>query len=114
MTKQFLLAAAPPPRGGGILLQLSSKQLAKPTAFGALTAATETAIDDNRTAALSPRQSPLRPCPVPRVAAITCWRTRIAGRGIARGREPGKCRRIPSIAELWLALQAARFAQDCR
>jgi hypothetical protein len=35
MTKQFLLAAAPPPRGGGILLQLSSKQLANPTAFGA-------------------------------------------------------------------------------
>jgi hypothetical protein len=34
------------------LLQLSSKQLANPTAFGALTAATETAIDDNRTAAL--------------------------------------------------------------
>jgi hypothetical protein len=41
MTKQFLLAAAPPPRGGGILLQLSSKQLAKPTAFGALTAAND-------------------------------------------------------------------------
>jgi hypothetical protein len=40
------------PRGGGILIQLSSKQLAKPTAFGALTAATETAIDDHQTAAL--------------------------------------------------------------
>jgi hypothetical protein len=70
MTKQFLLAAAPPPRGGGILLQLSSKQLAKPTAFGALTAATETAIDDHQTALkAAPDAAPAEPYRVTRKIA---------------------------------------------
>ena len=93
MTKQFLLAAAPPPPPERRHFASTFVETTRKThGFGALTAATETAIDDNRTAALSPRQSPLRPCPAPCAAAITRGgRTRItAGHGIAREERTGK------------------------
>jgi hypothetical protein len=88
MTKQFLLAAAPPPRGGGIFLQLSSKQLAKPTAFGALTAATETARYRLR-AHLPLGRIRQVPAMIPDLSFVCCFRRRTPG----RVGEPGAYRR---------------------